>query len=90
MGRKALWKSTYITTTNDTKNLSSYWASSYGAFPGKIFEVNGPWVETDLSWAHLRDIFHFADVPFPSQEQKWVTDTMSSDERYEMEVEADQ
>jgi hypothetical protein len=86
MGRKALWKSTYITSSDETKELSSYWMSSYGAFPGKTFEVHGPWIETDLSWQHLRDIFSFAFVPFPPQ-GKWVTDIMSTDERYPDEEE---
>lgn len=79
MSKKALWKSTYLETGWHRGSLESYWQSSKGAFPGQVFDLGGPFLETNLSWSDLRDIFSFAGVPFPKD---WVTDTMPTDERY--------
>lgn len=82
MEKRYIWKECHITSGLYLNRLQACWDSSRKAFGrreytfyvGKGMGV----VETDLPWSGLRDLFRFADVPFPSLTNRWLTSTEPS------------
>lgn len=82
MARKPTWKSIHIQSSDQVRQLASCWGSSKGAFKGYIWNLDksggGAYLETNLPYRHLRQLFSHSQVPFPRDH---VTDTMPLEER---------